>query len=148
MAPPAGLEKRLQKGLQKILGEDRVHVAKGFFDKTLENYLKKKRYKKAALIHLDCDLYSSSKYVLTKLFEYDIIQDGTIVICDDWMCSLGNPHLGQRKALTDTLEEFSGWQFEPYLNYGMGSQVFVVHDLKITEGKKAVLHENTSCCSR
>jgi len=147
MGVPLDLEKELQKNLQTILGKDRIHVIKGFYEETLERYFQKNR-KKAAIVHVDCDLYSSSRHVFSKLFEYNLIQDGTIVICDDWMCSLGNPNLGQRKALADTLEENPGWQFEPYLNYGFGSQVFVVHDLKISEGKKTDHHENASCCSR
>ncbi|MFC2049428.1 hypothetical protein ACFLR2_01990, partial [Chlamydiota bacterium] len=62
----------------------------------------------------------------------------------DWMTSFGNPHLGQRKAVQEILQEYPQWDFEPYFNYGIGSQVFVMHDLSISKGKK---FENASCCS-
>ena len=144
LAAPTGLDVIVQKELRKVLGEQRVFAVKGYFEETLEKHLIEKKVGKALLINLDCDLYSSSKYVLSTLFKHDIIQDGTLLICDDWMTSFGNPNLGQRKAVQEILQEYPHWEFEPYMNYGVGSQVFVIHDLSIARGKKL---ENTSCCS-
>jgi len=126
-----GLDGYIHKKLGKILSPDRVHVVKGFFEATLESYFKDKKIK-AKIVHVDCDLYSSSKYVLDLLFKNEIIQDGTVIIFDDWMTSLGNPNLGQRKATSEILEKYPHWSIEKYLNYGIGSHVFIAHDLRIT----------------
>ena len=144
MNVPEGIDRLIEATLRKKLGTDHVFAVKGYFEKTLETHIRDKKITKALLINLDCDYYSSSKYVLRTLFEYDLIQDGTILICDDWMTSFGNPLLGQRRAVAEIRAEYPRWEFEPYLNYGIGSQVFVVHDLSIAHGKT---HENTSCCS-
>ena len=145
LSTPKEIELLIEKGLQKELGKERVSVTKGFFNQTLEETIRKGALSKALLVHLDCDLYSSSKYVLHTLFEHGLIQDGTIVICDDWMTSLGNPNLGQRKAVAEILLENPQWQFEPYLNYGLGSQVFVAHDLSVSCGKKFSDSEREVC---
>jgi len=126
-----GLDSYIHKKLGKILSPERVHIIKGFFEESLDSYFKNKKAK-AKIVHLDCDLYSSSKYVLDFLFRNEIIQDGTILIFDDWMTSLGNPNLGQRKAASEILERFPHWSIEKYLNYGIGSHVFIAHDLRIT----------------
>ena len=126
-----GLDKYVHKKLAKILPNDRIHVIKGFFEDTLDAYFKNLN-KKAKIVHIDCDLYSSSKYVLDFLFKNEIIQDGTFIIFDDWMASLGNPNLGQRKATQEILEMYPHWSLEKYLNYGIGSHVFIAHDLRVT----------------
>jgi hypothetical protein len=43
-----------------------VRLYKGFFDKTLPGYLMENK-DKVAFIHIDCDLYSSTKFVLDSL---------------------------------------------------------------------------------
>ena len=144
LSTPTGLEVYLEHELRKKIGEKRVFAVKGFFEQTLEEHIRKKKIQKALLVNLDCDLYSSSKYVLRTLMEYDLLQDGTILICDDWMTSFGNPNLGQRKAVQEILEENPRWAFEPYFNYGLGSQVFVVHDLSVSRGKQLKVYENSS----
>lgn len=131
---PPGLETLIKKALEKKLGNGRLFVVKGYFEKTLERHIEEKKITKAALVNLDCDLYSSSKYVLQTLIKYELLQEGTILICDDWMTSFGNPHLGQRKAVAEVLQENPHWEFEKYMNYGLGSHVFIAH-------------ENKKCCT-
>ncbi|MCP5469190.1 MAG: class I SAM-dependent methyltransferase [Chlamydiales bacterium] len=128
MRGPSGIEDYIQRKLSKVLG-DRIFVTKGFFEETLECYLSRMKEAKARLIFLDCDLYSASKCVLELLFKYNVIQDGTLIICDDWMTSLGNPNLGQRKAVAEVLEKHPTWEFEKYMNFGIGSHLFIAHDL-------------------
>ncbi|MBS0623469.1 MAG: class I SAM-dependent methyltransferase [Verrucomicrobia bacterium] len=136
MAVMPGLDQYLHKKLAKILPSERLHMIKGFFEDTLQNYFAKKPNLKAMVVHVDCDLYSSSKYVLDFLFKNEIIQDGTLVIFDDWMTSLGNPNLGQRKATQEVLENYPMWSLEKYSNYGVGSHVFIAHDLRVTNANE------------
>jgi hypothetical protein len=53
----------------------------GWFNNTLEPFLLKHMEKKITFLHVDCDLYSSSKYVLDKCTPF--LQDGSIVIFDE-----------------------------------------------------------------
>lgn len=54
----------------------------GWFDQTLNKFLKDKP-QPVALLHIDCDLYSSTKYVLNEL--KDRIVPGTIIVFDEYL---------------------------------------------------------------
>lgn len=58
-----------------------VHLVKGYFDETLPEWLEK-HPEKAAFVHVDCDLFSSTKTVLDCLA--DRLQPGTILLFDDY----------------------------------------------------------------
>ncbi|MFN0064678.1 MAG: TylF/MycF/NovP-related O-methyltransferase [Chlamydiales bacterium] len=126
-----GIEQAIHRGLEAVVGKGRVFVTKGFFEERLPSYLDKLENPKAAVVHLDCDLYSSSRFVMKTLLQREMIQDGTFILCDDWLTSRGHPQLGQRKAVTEILTEYSNWQLEPLFNYGF-SQAFLAHDMRIT----------------
>ena len=58
-----------------------VKFFKGFFDKTLPDYLK--IAKNIAFLHMDADLYSSTKEVLFAI--NDFIVPGTVIVFDEWV---------------------------------------------------------------
>lgn len=82
----------------------RVHTVKGFFQETCvkENY-ERLSLKKAAIVWLDADLYSSTRDVLQ--FITPLLQDGTILIFDDWFSFKGHPSKGVQLA-------FNNWSAE------------------------------------
>jgi O-methyltransferase len=49
------------------------------------------------VIWVDCDLYESTVPVLDFITEY--IQDGTVIIFDDWYSFRADPDRGEQKAL-------------------------------------------------
>ena len=58
-----------------------VELVVGLFQDTLEKFLTDHPNEKIAYLHLDADLYSSTKYVLDKL--YDRIISGTVISFDE-----------------------------------------------------------------
>lgn len=87
--------------------EKNVTLVKGWFNDTLPSWIKEnKNY--IDLLHIDCDLYSSTKYVLTELNE--LIIPGTVIIFDE-MYDFGNPEKysnwneGEYKAFSEWLLE-------------------------------------------
>ena len=66
---------------------------------------------KAAIVHLDCDLYISTKQVLDGLDRHGVMQDGTVLMFDDWNCHRANPAFGQRGALALFLARMPGAPF-------------------------------------
>jgi O-methyltransferase len=92
---------------------ERVVKVKGFYNESLTREVKE-RYAltRAAIVHIDCDLYSSTKDVLS--FIEDLVQPGTIVIFDDWSSFRDEPKpedFGEAKAfnqwvLRDRFEDF------------------------------------------
>lgn len=73
--------------------KDNVHLINGFFDKTLKPWLLE-HPGDAGYINIDCDIYSSTKYVLTTL--NNRIVAGTYIIFDelcDWrLVTKSEPH--------------------------------------------------------
>ncbi len=65
----------------EIPGIDGVEIFDGWFKDTIPVYLEKAQ--PIALLHVDCDLYSSTKEVLWGL--NDFILPGTIVVFDEWV---------------------------------------------------------------
>jgi hypothetical protein len=86
----------------------KVVKVKGWYSESLTNDTKKKyQLVRAAVIHVDCDLYSSAKAVLA--FIEDLVYPGTILIFDDWyaFCNAENmENFGEQKA-------FSEWTLKP-----------------------------------
>jgi len=83
---------------------NKVFITKGWYDKVLTSKTKEKLgIKKAALIMIDSDLYSSAKSALD--FIKDEVQDGTVIMFDDWFCFGGNPFCGERRAFSEWLEK-------------------------------------------
>jgi len=64
--------------------EDNVVLVKGWFDKTLEAFLNEHEGK-IAFIHMDADLYSSTKYVLETILDYNRVHPGTVIQFDEFM---------------------------------------------------------------
>ena len=57
-----------------------VELIKGWFNETLEEFLLSKN-KKISFVHIDCDLYSSTKYVLSTMENY--LDDDCIFVFDE-----------------------------------------------------------------
>lgn len=63
--------------------ENNVKLVKGWFQDTLPDFLEHHPDEKCALVHIDCDLYSSTNYVLNSLRER--ICPGTILVFDEFL---------------------------------------------------------------
>lgn len=59
-----------------------VELIKGWFDQTLEPFLSRVPGQ-MSLLHLDADLYSSTKYVLDTLTSHNRIKPGTVIVFDE-----------------------------------------------------------------
>ncbi|HXH55497.1 MAG TPA: class I SAM-dependent methyltransferase [Gammaproteobacteria bacterium] len=76
-----------RKGAFSIRGKlppvrDNVTLIKGFFDKTLSDFVSQHKDQPVAFLHIDCDLYSSTKTVLETL--HSRLVTGTIICFDEY----------------------------------------------------------------
>lgn len=96
--------------------ENRVRIHKGWFSENCNyDYSKKKNLKKASIVWLDCDLYSSAKDCFNLITH--LIQDGTVLIIDDWFSNKGSPIHGVQKAFYEWSKKehiSSEWTFVEY----------------------------------
>ena len=61
----------------------RIEFYKGLFQETLQDFRRSYVPQNPIVIHVDCDIYSSSLYVLTQMDEF--IKAGTLVIFDEFL---------------------------------------------------------------
>lgn len=111
----------------KVAGVDvaKVRIVPGWFDKTCNRQTwEEHTLRKAAIVWVDGDLYSSAKAVLAGITE--LIQDGTIVIFDDWFAFRGNPGLGEQRAFGEWLTTLSDFEAVPFHREGTWRNSFIM----------------------
>lgn len=104
----------------------RVFLVPGWFNETC-NAETAHRYgiRKASVIMVDCDIYTSAKEALD--FCAPLIQDRALVLFDDWNSgNLAARHLGERKAFEEWLAAWGCFAAEPFGTYRAKSQTFLV----------------------
>ena len=94
----------------------------GFFANSLQNLSNSPTV--ISVVHIDVDLYSSCKTVLE--FLTDKLQDGTLLIFDDYYCYRGNPKYGVPKAISEWCEE-RDIVLSEYCNYSWAGKVYIAH---------------------
>jgi hypothetical protein len=78
----------------------RLFVVNGWFNETLNQNTKNMHtLRRAAVIHVDCDVYVSAKEVFP--FVEDLVCDGTILILDDWFSYGDTDEFGERRAFRE-----------------------------------------------
>ena len=77
-----------------------------------------------ALVHIDCDLYSSTKVALELI--KDKLQVGSLIYFDDWFLYRGRRDKGERRAFSEFLEENPEISCEEFLRYAAACKAFIV----------------------
>jgi len=104
---------------------DRVVFVPGWFDQTCTPAtIEDHNIRKAAVIWVDCDLYSSAKSVLN--FVTPLLQDGTVLVFDDWFNFRGSPRRGEQIAFAEWRETLSGYTFAEYQKEGPWTVAYLV----------------------
>ena len=105
---------------------DSVKYFKGIFSDVLANNTPDiAKLQPAAIVNIDSDLYMSAcdalEIVKPKL------QQGTILMMDDWNCFRADNNQGERRALREFLENNSNIETGSYFPYSFTGQAFIVH---------------------
>jgi hypothetical protein len=69
-------------GEKPFFADPRVELVKGWFQNTLPGFLLRSQLRHPIVLHIDCDLHSSTLYVLATL--NSLLQSGDIVIFDEY----------------------------------------------------------------
>ena len=99
-----------------------LHV--GPFDETLPGAFPAV-HPRVALAHFDCDLYESTRDALDALA--GVLQDGAIVLFDDWFHYRGHPAKGEARAFTGFLSTHPEWGAVQYQPYATFCNSFILH---------------------
>lgn len=98
-----------------------VKLVVGLFQETLEPFLKE-HMRRVAFVHMDADLYSSTKYVLFTLVKHNRLQRGTVIQFDELCGYVKWWTKGEYKALLEFVKEFNA-KFEYLGNAYRGKTV-------------------------
>jgi len=91
---------------KKIPNIENITFYKGWFEDTIHDYLKIAN--DIGLLHIDCDLYSSTKTVLYNLNDY--IKPNTIIVFDEWVYNSGGSNTNddhEQKCFYEWVKEFN-----------------------------------------
>jgi O-methyltransferase len=99
---------------QHGMPRERLKTVKGFYNESLTPALRDELLpQKAAVVYIDCDLYSSTVCALN--FAKDFFQKGTVLVFDDWFCFHGDPTKGERRAFAEFRQRNLELNFEDYI---------------------------------
>lgn len=116
------VRRRLSKQLRD---PSHLRLVEGYYDATLRGK-KPSDYGigKAAVILIDCDTFSAAVPVFD--FIAQAVQEGTILIMDDFFLYKGSSTLGVYGAFRKFEEKMKGWRLRQMWNYGCGGVVYIV----------------------
>jgi O-methyltransferase len=120
-------EKKFKENLRKGgVNLSRVHTVPGWYKDTLNERTRKEiGVKKVAVVNIDCDLYESAKLCLDFITAF--LEDGTLIIFDDWFTYRGNPNRGEQKAFSEWLEKNPNISATEYRKFAWAGNSFIVH---------------------
>jgi len=115
------------KAVLSLILPEHVHTHKGFYKPDME------LPQKAAVVHVDCDLYESTKIVLNAVVP--ALQQGSVIMFDDWNNNFASYVYGERKAFLDIFPktglvhstEDGKIGLEKWFAYGSSGMAFIVH---------------------
>lgn len=101
-----------------------VEVVEGTFADTLApRQAADARTGPALVVHVDCDIYSSAVPVFR--FLSGRIQDGTVLLLDDFLCYRGHPGYGVQRAFREWVEA-ERLAAHPYFGYGWAGTAWIL----------------------
>ncbi|MBI4134597.1 MAG: hypothetical protein HY471_00615 [Candidatus Sungbacteria bacterium] len=104
----------------------KVVTVPGWYHETLIEATKRKlNLKSAAVVMVDCDLYSSAVPVLN--FISDLVVDGTLIMFDDWFCFRARPQKGEQRAFREWLINTPSITATEYYRYWPFGNTFILH---------------------
>jgi len=117
----------------KLLGEkqgmfegEKIRYFKGLFSEVAKSKVKEiEGLQRAAIVNIDSDLYASATDAL-EIVESKL-QQGTILMMDDWNCFCADRNKGERRALQEFLEKNPKFELEKYFTYSHTGQAFITH---------------------
>ncbi len=109
--------------------EDKVVIVSGSYEVSLGEEKDKTREllgpTKAALVHIDCDVEVPAKLALDFVTPY--LQQGTLLLFDEYDLNGADNKKGERAALRAWLNEHPEFDVEPYRCYHTAARSFIVH---------------------
>lgn len=115
---------QLREVCTKHLPDERVNIFEGWFKDTIPSIKPDVEF---ALVHIDCDLYSSTRDVLDGLLSRGLVAKGALIYFDDWDCNASIPDGGERQAWSEAVKNHN-IHFSSSHPYAAVGQAMIMHD--------------------
>lgn len=108
----------------------KIKIVKGYFDETIKSKDCKKDFNidKIRCMLIDCDLKDATKTALQ--FSCNSLQQGTIIILDDFYSFKGDPAKGVAGAFNEFCKDNPSLQFRKLFYYGYGGIAYILSEIK------------------
>ena len=104
----------------------RVVTVKGYYSETCTGATKEQHgLTRASVVMVDCDLYESTVPVLD--FITNLVQQGTIIVFDDWFRFAGDPNAGEQRACREWLARNPQLELIEFWRQGPQAVAFLVN---------------------
>ncbi len=121
-------EEKVLRNIEKCAKGQKYRIIKGFFEDTIKNKTAKDlKIDKIKIVMIDCDLKEPTKLALE--FIKSSIQEGTIILFDDYAFFKGSKDKGEYGAFADFRKKYPQILFRRIFDYGYGSRAFIVHKI-------------------
>ena len=119
--------KRVKKRFSKFKN---VKLVKGYLEEVLTKDGSENLYRDdlCAIVFVDCDLMNPTEVALD--YVRPILQEGTIIILDDYFAYKGKENLGTCGALKNFLDKNSNIKIREFADYGYGGKSFIVTSIQ------------------
>jgi len=102
-----------------------VRFVPGWFEESLRAFrAADHQISRAAIVHIDVDLHASCRVVLE--FVTPLLQEGTVILMDDWNAFAASDQRGERAATREWLLQHPEIRLHDYARYGWHGQAFTV----------------------
>jgi len=121
-------KRKVFRNIKKNSKKQKFKLIEGFYQQTIKNKNPKDYgINKARIIMIDCDLKEST--ILALNFVKTLLQEGTIIIFDDFNFFKGNENKGEFGAFKDFKEQNPNIKFRRIFDYGYSGRAFVVANI-------------------
>jgi len=121
-------KKKVIKNIEKNSQNQNFRLVEGFYQQTIENKnTNDYGISKSRIIMIDCDLKESTTLALN--FAKPSLQEGTIIIFDDFSFYKGNRNKGEYGAFEDFKKQNLDIKFRRLFDYGICGRAFIVANL-------------------
>ena len=121
-------QEKVLKNIEKCSKGQKMRIIKGFYEDTIKNKTTQDlNIDKARVVMIDCDLKESARLALE--FTKPAIQEGTIILFDDYVFFKGNIEKGEYGAFKDFQKKYPELLFRRIFDYGYGSRAFIAHKI-------------------
>jgi len=122
-------EEKVLDNIHRCAKDQKMRIVKGFYKDTIKNKTTTDfNIDKARVVMIDCDLKESAHLALE--FIRPSIQEGTIILFDDFVFFKGNKSKGEYGAFSDFKKKYPEILFRRIYDYGYGSRAFIAHKIK------------------